>query len=94
MTVRTGLNDRSGAITAGGTAQTVEAPNAGRSYILIQNVSVGDLWVDFGETAVVDAPSIKVAADASLVFDSGFVPSGAISVIGATTGQKFTAKIG
>lgn len=89
------LIDRSGTITAGGTAQTGVAAKADRRYLLVQNKSTASesFWVNFGGTAAVaDSPSIEIAPGVTLTFESGFVPSGAISVIAATTGTAFTIK--
>lgn len=89
------LSDRSGSITAGGTSQQVAAANEGRFYLLIQNISSGDLWVNLGVAAVQDSPSLKLLAGSSVEFSSsgtGYVPEDAIHIIGATTGQKFVAK--
>lgn len=89
------LIDGSGTIAVGGAAQEVFPANTGRQYLLIQNVSDGDLWVDFGTDAVVSQPSIKVAAGASLEFSvggTGVVPTAAVSIIGATSTKAFTAK--
>lgn len=80
---------RSGSITTGGTAQDVAAANTARKSLTIQNISSGDLWVnEDGGTAAADT------------VNSWKVPSGGIikiatnekvSIVGATTGQKFTA---
>lgn len=89
------LIDGSGSIATGGTAQQVFTQNTGRQYFILQNISSGDLWVNFGTTAVQDQPSIKLVAGASLEFSAagtGVVPTALVSVIGATTGQKFVAK--
>lgn len=91
---RGSFTDRSGSIATGGTSQQVAAANTSRNYILIQNVSAGDLWVNFGVAAVEDQPSIKVLSGLSLEYGAagGFVPTDAVNVRGATTGQKYTAK--
>lgn len=87
------LTDGSGTITAGGTAQTIFALNAARKYLAIQNQSSDVLWVNFGVTAVASEPSIQLPANGgSITYESNFVPSGSVSVIGATTGDAFTAK--
>lgn len=96
------LTNRSGTITAGGTAQVLAAANTARRYLMIQNASVGTLWVSLDTTAVAGSPSIalegcNVANDGSggsLVFEGSFIPTGAISIIGATTGQAFVGKEG
>lgn len=89
------LEDGSGTITTGGTAQTVFPANTGRQYLLIQNVSDEDQWVNFGIAAVASQPSIKIAAGNALEFSAagtGVVPTALVSIIGATTGKAFTAK--
>ena len=81
-------------ITLGGTAQDLMDANIGRRYLFIQNISTGDLWINFGVTAVADQPSIKIPAGASFVMEGTVVFGDLISIIGATTGQKFVAKEG
>lgn len=78
----------SGSIANGGTAQTLAPAGYTRTGVRGQNISTGDLWINEGGTAAIDtAGSYKIAAGA--YFDSKF--AGAISIIGATTGQKFSA---
>jgi len=86
------LTDRSGSITVGGTAQTLAAANGSRKYFLFVNQSSGNMWINFTTTAVADQPSILIVPTGSLVMEAGFVSTEAISVIGATTGQKWMAK--
>lgn len=88
------LTNRSGTITLGGTAQTLAAANATRKYILIENVSSGDLWINFTTTAVINQPSFKIVANGSFVMEGTFISTELISIIGATTSQAFTAKEG
>jgi hypothetical protein len=92
--IRGALTDRSGTITAGGTAQTLAAANAARSTFFFQNNSSGALWINFTATAVQSQPSIQVSAGSSFSMDGRFVSTEAISVIGATTAQAWTAKEG
>lgn len=89
------LTDKSGTITTGGTAQTAAAANTARKYLLIQNPSTapGSLWFSTVTTAVAASPSVELVPGAS--YESGlFCPTGAVSIIGATTGQAFTAREG
>jgi hypothetical protein len=89
------LTDRSGTITSGGTSQQLAAANATRQYLLIQNNSAADLWVNFGVAAVANQPSIRLASGAQIEYSpggTGVIPSQAVNIIGATTGQAFTAK--
>jgi hypothetical protein len=90
------LTDRSGTITAGGTAQQAAAVNAARKYLLVQNPTDGaeSFWFSADATAVAASPSVEVAPGVTLTFEGSFVPSSAISVIAATTGTAFTIKEG
>ncbi len=88
------LTDRSGTVTLGATAQQLAAANAARKYFFFQNNSVGDLWINFGVTAVASQPSIKIIAGNGFSMENSFVSNQLVSVIGATTGQAFTAKEG
>ena len=76
-------------ITTGGTAQTISAANPARSILHIQNTSDTTMWVNFGATAATDL-GISIAAAASYTTPPNFCPTGLISVIGATTGKKFS----
>lgn len=88
MYLTAGVN-RSGTITAGGTAQQLAPRNPSRRALTGQNISSGDLWInEVGGIAAVDmAGSYKVPAGESFAVET----SQAVSIIGATTGQKFTA---
>lgn len=86
------LTDRSGTIASGGTAQTLAAANANRTYLLIQNNGTADLWINFTTTAVQNQPSLKLPVGATYVSDPQFISTEAVSIIGPTTAQTFTAK--
>lgn len=88
------LIDGSGTITTGGTAQTVFAANGSRRYLYVQNNSTAALWINFTTAATTSQPSLEIVAGNSFVMDSSFVSTEAVSIIGATTGQTFTAKQG
>lgn len=81
--------DRSGAITTGGTAQALAASNTSRRGLTGQNISTGDLWInEIGGTAAADtAGSYRVPPGSAFKVST----SRAVSIVGATTGQKFTA---
>lgn len=88
------LTDGSGTITTGGSAQQIFAANTDRRYLLIQNVSTANEWINFGTSATESEPSIQLVPGGSFEFDAGFVDTELVSIIGATTGQAFTAKQG
>lgn len=84
--------DKSGTITAGGSAQTLMAANANRRGFSIQNNSNGDLWFSGLAAAVQSQPSMRIASGALFETPAHAVGTTAISIIGATTGQAFTAR--
>ncbi len=86
------LTDRSGTITAGGTAQTLMALNAARKGFYIQNTSSADLWFSSVGTAAVAGSSMRIVSGALYECPSYAVPTSAISIYGATTGQSFAAR--
>ncbi len=87
------LTDRSGTITAGGTAQTLAAANAARRYLLVENLDPAeDLWINFTTTAAAAHPSLLIPPRGGFVMDAGFVSTELVSVIAATTSHAFTAK--
>lgn len=83
---------RSGTIASGGVAQTLMAANSSRRGFWIQNVSTGDLWISDLGTASAAQPSVVVPPGALYEAPSGGVPTSAISIFGATTGQAFAAR--
>jgi len=80
---------RSGSITTGGTAQALAAANAARRSLTGQNISSGDLWIneDGGTAAADTANSYLIPAGAPFSIST----NEAVSIVGATTGQRFTA---
>lgn len=90
--------DRSGTITAGGTAQTIMNANAARKGWMIQNIdetNLEELGVrSTGTAALLAAGTFTLSPSAGAGYPGGMmqgVDSGAISVVAATTGHKFTA---
>ena len=84
-------------ITTGGTSQQVFAANSARKYLLLQNISVEDLWVNFGAAATQDTPSLKLLPNGVGILEfpqGGAIETGTIHIIGATTGSKYVAKQG
>ncbi len=81
--------NRSGSITTGGIAQQLAALNTARTGLFIQNISGADLWVnEIGSNASINtAGSWKLAPGESFSVST----NRAISIIGATTNQNFTA---
>lgn len=90
------MQDASGSIAAGGTAQTVLDSNASRRFLSIVNPgnANGDtLWVNFGSDASAGAGSYPLGPGIGLFFPQGqFVPSSSVSLYAATTGDTFTVK--
>ena len=88
------LRNFSGTITAGGTAQNVYTPATAPKVngVLFQNVSDTDMTIDFDQDAVAGT-GILVAAGLAYQTPEGFVFSGKLSVLCATTGKAFVCKI-
>ncbi len=94
--------DCSGTITSGGTAQTLIAANTGVGGFVVMNTdaSAGSgepLWMSFTGTAAANtAGSYPLSAPTATTFaspSSFYSPVGynhAITIIGATTGHKFS----
>lgn len=84
--------DRSGTVTSGGVAQTLMAANTSRKGFFIQNQSTYDLWISSLGTAAATQPSLWLPAGAYYEPPDIGVPTAAISIFGATTGQAFAAR--
>lgn len=89
---RATVTNKSGTITSGGVAQTLAAANASRLGFWIQNQSTGDLWLSSIGTASASQPSLWLPPGAYYEFPLNGVPTTAISIFGATTGQAFAAR--
>ena len=86
------LVDKSGTITAGGSAQTAIASNSLRRGFIIQNNSSGNLWFSSMATAVQSQPSFLIQPGGYYETPVHAVPTATVSIIGPTTGQAFTAR--
>ncbi len=90
-----GGTDGSTTITLGGTAQQLFAgvapPNG---FEVINSDPVNDLWISDSAVAVANGVgSIRCAANGGGYYTpQGYTPVGPLSIVGAVTGQKFTAK--
>lgn len=90
---RPALTGSGGSILAANTSQVAVAAST-KNFLMIQNISSGDLWFGFAGAAVMDdVTSFKLLPGERMTFDSN-VPSTAIRVIGATVGQKFSITYG
>ena len=83
--------DRSGTITAGGTAQVAMPAWSGRHGCVIQNQSAGSLWVSETAAAIAGPPSILIPAGQQFLCMNP-ASGQAYSIIGATTAQAFAAR--
>lgn len=95
------MNDASGSITAGGTAQTALSAGASRVFLRVENPpsATESLFVRYngGDASTNSSTpnSTELAPGASDEYSAamgGFVPTGQVSVIAATTGHKFVIK--
>lgn len=87
------LVNRSSTITTGGTAQQLMASNTSRMGWSLRNNSIGSLWFnELGSTAIIGQPSFELKAGEYYESPPNGSGESAISIIGATTGQSFTAR--
>jgi hypothetical protein len=88
--------DGSGTITAGGTAQPLFNSAVPASGFAIYNPDpYNDLWINDGggNAAIAGAGSIRVPANGGgYETPTDMVPGAGVSIVGAVTGQKFTAR--
>jgi hypothetical protein len=84
--------DKSGTITTGGAAQTAIASNASRKGFEIQNQSSANLYFSTLATAVQGQPSVLIAPGQLYETPIGGSGTGAVSLIGPTTGQAYAAR--
>jgi hypothetical protein len=87
--------DGSTSITTGGTAQNLFSGATPTNGFEVCNPDASnDLWISDTTTAVANGQgSIRVAANGgSYTTPPGYRPIGAVSVVGASTGQKITAR--
>jgi hypothetical protein len=83
--------DRSGTITTGGVAQVLSPANSSRGVLKVMNTSNAVLYINELGTATLSAPSYVIMPNQEFSFSDG-MPLSAVSIIGATTGQSFTAR--
>ena len=88
--------DGSGTIATGNTAQNLFSGNVPPNGYSVYNPDTADLWIAEGQTAAANAAgSVLVSANGGSYEtprDKKLGPLGTISIIGAGTGQKFTAR--
>lgn len=82
--------DRSGTISNAAQSQDLMDEFPSRGYLLIQNVSDGLLAFNTNGAASFGPGSIVLEPGGS--YEPAFIPTGAITIIGGTAGQAFTAK--
>lgn len=75
------LTDRSGATSASSNTSTELIPaNASRKYLIIQNVGIFDVWINFGGSASKEVQSLLLEPKQGIVFEDSFVPTEAVHV--------------
>ena len=79
-------------ITTGGTHQQVFASNANRKFLLVQNVSDTDMNLGIGYNPSATTGIFLAKSGSGIVFESGFIPQGIVSLISTTTNSAYVAK--
>jgi hypothetical protein len=88
------LTDRSGTVATGGVSQQVMAANTARKYLLFENVSTEDKWINFTTAATAAQPSILIKPNGSYELEGNYITTEAMNVISASTSSPYTAKEG
>jgi hypothetical protein len=92
-TAATAASDGSGALAAGGNAQTLFGGAVPANGFLVQNNSAAALWICDTGAASNGGASIQLAPNGGIfATPSGYKPAGPISLYGGTTGQAFAAR--
>lgn len=77
-------------IAAANTSQQV-FPDFKRNYLLVQNNSDTDMWMEIGSTPTVGF-GIKLAANGgSYCAECNFIPAGAVNIVCSAAGKVFYA---
>ena len=88
-------SDGSTTITSGGTAQNLFAgATPSNGYAVYNPDAANDLWISESTTAAANnTGSIRVSANGGAYeTPDNYKPFGAVSIVGAVTGQKITAR--
>ena len=83
--------DRSSTITTGGAAQDAVAALATRKAYFFQNISSESMWGSFTGTAAPNTVGSFEIVPKGVIRSTTTCETTALSIYGATTGQKFTA---
>lgn len=90
-----GFSNGSGSIAVANTSQQIFNSLSSRVYLLIQNISDTDMYINFGSVANIGAGSIKLVPNGSyelIKTAGGFMNTEAINIICSVAGKEFTAK--
>ena len=82
--------DRSGTITTGGAAQDAVAALATRKAYFFQNISSESMWASFTGTAAPGTVGSFEIVPKDVIRSTTTCETTALSIYGATTGQKYT----
>jgi hypothetical protein len=87
------FTDWSGTIAVGSVSQLVMPRNVDRCYFDVVNISTDVLWINYGQPAQAGVSgSIPIYPTGRVAMSGSYVVSAAIYILGATSGQAFTAK--
>ena len=82
--------DKSGSITTGGAAQVAMAALSTRKAYFFQNISSEIMWGSFTGTAAPNTSGSFPISPNGIIRSTQVCETTALSIYGATTGQKFT----
>lgn len=89
----TAIADGSGSIASASTSESVFASKSDRKYLIVQNLSDTDMYVNVGAAAGNSAGSMLLpASGGSIVFEDGYVPTEAVNIWCSASSKDYTAK--
>ena len=86
-------NGTTNTIVAANVSQTTLAANSTRKYILIQNISDTDMYINFGAAATIGSDSILLTANGGFYErGEGFIPNEEVFIICSIISKNYTVK--
>lgn len=84
------MADYSDSTTSGGVSQQAAPNKQDRSFLLVQNLSSNEMWIDFGQDAVADA-CYNVPAGGSFSFERRRLPevTKKVHILSSGAGDKY-----
>lgn len=90
---RGSLIDHSGSIITANVSQQILPVNNLRNFLMFQNLSTADMFINFGMPANTGSGSYRITQNGSMTFDF-YTPTDSVNVVCASVGALYTIKEG